>query len=221
MPSCHLQMQLEFLGTSLHRNYLYVSTLRYRYYPRQSYICSPPRFYFVYKALKISTAMTTSDAPAYKMTHEDDKVHSLIKQGESEFNTAARYLREHGLSTEVAQMASSILSKPFLTTFHALHSKIQSDALPLVNDMVVGFVKTVATECTVTGFWRVVRPNVGNMLEYTIALKDNILEHRAPFREFRLDYEEKGLNEVVALTFHLIPEELSSDVIMSEKIELA
>lgn len=164
--------------------------------------------------------MTASQAPTHNIAGQDERVHAMLKQVGAEFATASDFLSEYGISTELAQQAASVLNEPLLACYE-LQEKLQTSASTLLQSVVVGYIKSVAKESSVTGLWRVMRPDADSTLEYTIALKENTLENRALFREFRLDYEESGFGTLVPLIFHLIPEKFSGNVLMSEEVAFA
>lgn len=164
--------------------------------------------------------MTASDTSTPKMASQDERVHALLCQAKDEFENAAHFLSEYGISTDLAQQAASLLSKPLLMSCYETQERLQETASKIVDGIVRGYIKSIFDEATVASVWAVERPDSRNALEYTIALKDNSLDNRALFREFRLDYAESGFNDLVPLTFHLIPEALSENILMSKKLEL-
>ncbi len=163
--------------------------------------------------------MTNTENTPRKLAGRDEHVHKLLSQVKDEFEGAAQFLSEYGISTTLAQQAAQWLSQP-LNFLSEMHIKAQRDAVPFLADIVINYIRHAADEATVVGVWQVERPDEC-LLEYTIALRDNTLENRARFREFRLDYEDSGFGDLVPLVFHLIPEALASRVRCSTPIALA
>lgn len=163
--------------------------------------------------------MTNTENTPRKLTGRDEHVHKLLAQVKDEFEGAAHFLSEYGISTTLAQQAAHWLSQP-LNFLSEMHDKAQRDAVPFLADIVVNYIRRVAAEGAVAGVWQVTRPDEC-VLEYTIALRENTLENRALFREFRLDYEDSGFGDLVPLVFHLIPEALAGRVLQSTPVALA
>ena len=163
--------------------------------------------------------MTATENSPQRLTGTDERVHALLTQAKNEFAGAADFLSEYGISTALAQQAAAWVRQP-LAFYAEMQHQAQTGAAALLAEIVVGYIRRVAAAATVVGLWRVERPDE-TLLEYTIALQDDVLENRAPFHEFRLDYQESGLGKLLPLVFHLIPAHLADQVQLSTKIELA
>ena len=166
-----------------------------------------------------SPVMTIAENSPQRLTETDERLHALLTQAKDEFAGAASFLSEYGISTALAQQAAAWMRQP-LAFYAEMQLRAQTGAAALLAEIVVDYIRRTAEAATVVGLWRVERPDE-TRLEYTIALRDDVLEHRALFHEFRLDYHESGLGRLVPLVFHLIPAHLTGRVRMSTKIELA
>jgi hypothetical protein len=155
------------------------------------------------------------------LSEHDTHVQQLLSQAEGEFARAGQFLRDYGVSTELAQQASIYLKAPLefsYQTFENLSDKTAQIIRPVVED----FLRRNAQELTISQVWFVERGDgAEHELEYTIALQEFTLEHRVRLREFRLDYLDTGLDSMVPLEFNIVPSALASNVDTTVSKELA
>lgn len=169
------------------------------------------------------TRFMSSISNTLPLSEHDTRVHELLSHAEGEFGRAAQFMREYGVSTDLAQQASNILTAPLefcYQTFENLSDKVAQMLRPIVE----AYLRRVSEVATIANIWFVNRgEGAAHELEYTIVLHEYTLEHRAMLREFRLGYEDSGLDSMVPLAFNIIPESFANriDESISSKIDLA
>lgn len=153
------------------------------------------------------------------LSGHDERVYSILSKVGGEFLEAADFLADYNISQELAQKVTEMLKTP-LSFLHDQHVSACQGIAQIVSNIIVSYVRQVADEATVIGFWQVEREDAGSTMEYTIALRDYTLENRAILRNFKIDYHCTKFADLAPLVFHLIPENRAANVINSKIIDL-